>query len=185
MKIIHRKNKKGFTLIELLVVISIIGLLSSVVLSSLTVARKKSRDARRMDDLHQIAASLEQYHVDNNAYPITGSNGSGGAIFRGASTSGFDCFSNYDVTGSNGWVPDLAPEYISVLPLDPFSSQEDSCYLYGSADGYSYKLLAYLSVENDCSAPDGVPTGSVFKDPNPVRAGQCTYAVWSDGGESL
>ncbi len=40
-----KKCKKGFTLIELLVIISIIGLLSSVVLASLSNSRGKARDA--------------------------------------------------------------------------------------------------------------------------------------------
>ena len=38
---VKREDSKGFTLIELLVVISIVGLLSSVVLASLSVARQR------------------------------------------------------------------------------------------------------------------------------------------------
>jgi prepilin-type N-terminal cleavage/methylation domain-containing protein len=60
------KNKKGFTLIELLMVISIIGLLSSIVLSSLSTARQKARDTKRIADLKQIQNAVELYAFENN-----------------------------------------------------------------------------------------------------------------------
>ena len=63
------KKNKGFTLIELLVVIAIIGILASVVLASLSSARRKSRDARRIADIKQIQLALE-LHFDAN--PTTG-----------------------------------------------------------------------------------------------------------------
>jgi len=42
-----KQTSRGFTLIELLVVISIIGLLSSVVMSSVNTARKRADDTQR------------------------------------------------------------------------------------------------------------------------------------------
>ena len=66
------RNQKGFTLIELLVVVAIIGVLASVVLSSLGSARASSRDARREIDIKTIQTALEMYHLDNGHYPMTG-----------------------------------------------------------------------------------------------------------------
>lgn len=57
----RRSLARGFTLIELLVVIAIIGILSSVVVASLNGARKKARDARRVDDVKQLQLALELY----------------------------------------------------------------------------------------------------------------------------
>ncbi len=68
----YKQNNKGFTLIELLVVIAIIGLLASVVMSSLSNARTKARDTRRMQDLRQIQTALEMYYSSHNAYPSGG-----------------------------------------------------------------------------------------------------------------
>lgn len=61
-------NKKGFTLIELLVVIAIIGVLSSVVLSSLNSARNKGNDAKVKAQLSGARASAEIYYDTNKNY---------------------------------------------------------------------------------------------------------------------
>lgn len=49
---------RGFTLIELLMVISIIGLLSSVVISSLNSAREKAKIAKARSDINLIVRAI-------------------------------------------------------------------------------------------------------------------------------
>jgi prepilin-type N-terminal cleavage/methylation domain-containing protein len=84
MKFISLKNKtRGFTLIELLVVIAIIGILSSVVLASLSTARQKSRDAKRVSDLGQIQLGLELQFDANQKYPNTNAVAGGGTYDGG------------------------------------------------------------------------------------------------------
>jgi len=111
-------RKRGFTLIELLVVISIISLLSSVVLSSLNVARAKARDAQRMTQLKQIATAIEFYYEQYGYYP--------------------QCASN-DVCSTTGYAADIGvidakPAYISTIPLDPRNA--NTLYGYYYARGY-------------------------------------------------
>jgi prepilin-type N-terminal cleavage/methylation domain-containing protein len=66
-------NKKGFTLIELLVVIAIIGILSSVVLASLSTARNKAKDASARSELSSIRTQAEIYYGDHSSsYGTTG-----------------------------------------------------------------------------------------------------------------
>jgi len=62
------KKKEGFTLIELLVVIAIIVMLAGIAMVSLTSARQKARDAKRMADLRQFASALELYATDKGEY---------------------------------------------------------------------------------------------------------------------
>ncbi len=76
------KLTKGFTLIELLVVIAIIGILSSVVLASLSTARNKGGDARVQSQLQAMRAQAELYTGTGSAYaaaagttcPVAGTN---------------------------------------------------------------------------------------------------------------
>lgn len=94
MYAIFKKNlpagRQGFTLIELLTVIAIIGILASIVLVSLTTARQKARDARRISDVKNIQLALEEYYNDNLKYP-------------------------QDIYAANA----LAPTYMPSVPTDP------------------------------------------------------------------
>ncbi|MEO8065694.1 MAG: type II secretion system protein [Candidatus Doudnabacteria bacterium] len=157
------KNKLGFTLIELLVVISIIGLLASIVLVALGSARAKSRDARRRADLTQLSTALAVYYDANNAYPTTA-----GTWWGNCTTYG-----SHGVTGANGWIPNLAPTYVGILPLDPKPMDTDKCYLYRS-DGIDFKILAHITVESICSIPQTDP----MWDP---ASRSCTFARFSAG----
>lgn len=65
----RRKKELGFTLIELLVVVAIIGVLATMVMTSLNVARSKARDARRVSDVHQIQLALQLYYNSKGRYP--------------------------------------------------------------------------------------------------------------------
>jgi prepilin-type N-terminal cleavage/methylation domain-containing protein len=62
------KFNKGFTLIELLVVISIIGLLSSVVLASLSTARNKAKDSALIQMAKQLQTIMIMRYSDIGSY---------------------------------------------------------------------------------------------------------------------
>ena len=62
-------RSRGFTLIELLVVISIIGILSSIVLTALTDARSRARDVKWLAEVKQIQSALSLYKSDKDFYP--------------------------------------------------------------------------------------------------------------------
>lgn len=90
---------KGFTLIELLVVIAIIGILSSVVLASLTTARSRGQAAAVQSSLSNMRAQAELYYsTNNNSYGSatdctsglfgTGNNGLGNLVAGAASSAG-------------------------------------------------------------------------------------------------
>lgn len=122
-------KNKGFTLIELLVVVAIIGVLATIVLSSLSEARKSARDANRVSAVRQMQTALELYNLDNGTYPIASGN---------AST----CSSNN--FGSANWsqfTSDLAP-YMNIPSTDVTGntygySGVGLCYNYNTNSGSS------------------------------------------------
>ena len=62
-------KNKGFTLIELLVVVAIIGVLASVVMSSLNSAREKAQNARTVSVLRELHKAITLYEIDHGSYP--------------------------------------------------------------------------------------------------------------------
>jgi prepilin-type N-terminal cleavage/methylation domain-containing protein len=162
-----RKQKRGFTLIELLVVVAIIAILASIVLANLETSRKKTRDSRRKSDIKQIQVALELYSNDNGDYASTG-----GAWWGNCSDYG-----SHPTSGINGWIPNLAPTYISELPLDPEPVGNDGCYLYNS-DGKDYKLLAHKTMDTEGCPP--MPSNESMYDP--IRSStQCTIGIFTLG----
>ncbi len=165
----HSKNERGFTLIELLVVLAVIGLLSSVILGSLTTARTKSRDARRISDLRQVEKALQIYLDKNGSYPSTS------GAWRGTCTS----YGSYPRTGAGAYIPNLAPTYIPILPVDPAPIGADGCYVYNS-NGTDFMFMAHTTVET--FDPDEFP--NVGNPPHPLdrqNFNQQSISVFSPG----
>ncbi|MGJ0531818.1 type II secretion system protein [Methylocystis sp.] len=120
---------RAFTLIELLVVVAIIGLLASIVTTSLGGARRKAKDARRMADLKQIHMALEMYNTDHGSYPNPG------WAWRSQCNA-------WGAQSASDVIPGLVPQYLPSFPSDPDMnvSGNTCCYLYLS-NGTDFKLL--------------------------------------------
>jgi len=110
-----RRFFTGFTLIELLTVIAIIALLASIILASLTTARQRSRDAKRVSDVKNIELALSLYYNDHSVYPA-------------------------NIYASSGA---LIPTYISSMPTDPsYSVTPSTCASAPTTAGcYNYAAM--------------------------------------------
>lgn len=105
-------------------------------IASLNSARGKARDAKRLADGKAVQTALAMYYADNGVYPTS----SGG--WRGECS----VFGSYTNTGATGYIPNLAPTYIPILPRDPNHGATSHCYLYKS-NGENYAFMVYLTVE--------------------------------------
>lgn len=88
-------KNKGFTLIELLVVIAIIGILSSIVMVSLSKARERAADAKVKAQMAGINDAAEIYYDDFDDYgPATDDCAEVGSMFE---DSGYDVSKLVDI----------------------------------------------------------------------------------------
>ena len=122
-------HPRGFTLIELLVVIAIIGLLSSIVLASLTTARNKAFDAQRAENVKTLKDALQMYYNDHGTYPAS----------SGAQP-----------------VTALAAPLASVLPKIPVDPDASVIWKYESCSTAcnEYALEVYTSAVGTCVSSD-------------------------------
>jgi prepilin-type N-terminal cleavage/methylation domain-containing protein len=116
----NNRSDQGFTLIELLVVIAIIGILAGMVLVSMSGARGKARDARRLSDMRQLISAEEMYYGDSDNY------------FPQASAT---------MPGSIG-------TFLATVPVDPQTSTP--YITFANSGGTTMNTVAYLAKQWFC-----------------------------------
>lgn len=124
---LNSSPKKGFTLIELLVVIAIIGLLSSIVLVSMTGTRAKARDAKRLQEIKQINTALVLYYDRYESYPVGGAGSDRGCWINNE---------GYSSCHPLGALKDAG--IMSRVPVDPGANTYISGTGCGAAQFYAY-----------------------------------------------
>lgn len=140
----------GFTLIELLVVIAIIGVLSSVVLASLSVARERARNASYLAQIREYQKALALHYSVQGSYP---GNATWGCI--GVGFPGGVCWSSASYTENNSTAVAFRA---AVAPyMDATKVPGPSDRVYGSMyrpDSTGYSIIFILEGEVTC--PMGV-----------------------------
>jgi type II secretory pathway pseudopilin PulG len=121
------------------VVIAIIGILSAIILASLSSAEMKARDSKRIQDLGQMRTAIELYYTYNGSYPNCP------WVWSPINDS---VDATWNTTGC--LITALKP-YMSTLPVDPKNNAQNPwvtgnySYRYGArADLQDYGLIAQL-----------------------------------------
>jgi len=119
----------------MLIVITIIALLASLILVGMGGARAKTRDARRIADLHNVMNGLELYYSKAGAYP------------EGTYSSGATSWKDFKE------ILTLAEIGVTRMPQDPLNNT-DYYYQYGGTTT-DYVLGALLE-QDDAALDDGI-----------------------------
>ena len=115
------RGRAGFSLIEILVVISIIGILSSIIISSVNSARKAAKIAKAQAMVKQIRTAISLLEGDTGQWPghktieeVEGGVGGNEIWDLGAPEAG--------LAATDGNFPNWGGPYISHIPPDPWGN---------------------------------------------------------------
>ena len=143
----HR-TRSGFSLIELLIVIGIIGLLATMAVVGVNVARAKARDAKRSADVAQLQKAFSLYATSQSRYPIS---------------ADVVCVKGDDPVSVELKTKDV----MKIVPGDPTASAtlpagagtNAHCYSYQSETGATYVMKYYRERASDLGPVGTVTVG--------------------------
>ena len=132
--LIARRSSRGFTLLEVMVVIVIIGVLATLVVTTIFPKIGKARVTAARADISTIMNALKTYKLDNGRYP---SNDQGLEALVSKPTS--------------GPIPGNWHGYIDKLPTDPWKNpyQYANPGVHGEIDVFSFGADGQLGGEGD------------------------------------
>ena len=146
------RTAAGFTLIELLVVVSIIGLLSSVVLTSLNSARTKAKEAALKTQALEFRKLLALEYSENGSYANLTKGWVGGGTASGQTTC--------EARGYGGAHADQAEGICNSLRSILGLSYDSAFITYGDGNSYSI-MVRYPNGTMFCSGSSGATSDKV------------------------
>ena len=158
---------KKFTLIELLVVVAIIGILSSLLLPSLSKARDKAKQAVCLSNQRQVGLASLSYIDDNNNYAPSDDAEVGLGL----------------TAGRKYWYMRLIPDYLDEGPIENGPSAVHQC---PSANTIQNKWDSTISMNShitgDVWGPQKNVNSATLEETMMVMDSHLTYrAAWTTG----
>jgi len=170
-----RKSERryGFTIIELMTVMLIIGLIISVLVPGINVAKRHAKEVAQQAQLYGIKSSLEMFYNDYDNYPPSERTGSSPEYTCGAQKlaealvgcdlQGYDPVSNFDLV-----VTDNNPNAYAIAGVNGASQQDED-------ESLTRRMGPYLQIDERTKAVDierlfGVGgTGDLYPGGNPAN----------------
>lgn len=130
-------STRGFTLIELLVVIAIIGIMSSVVISALNLARGRANDTKRKAEVNQLVKAIGTYYSDRGSLPVP------------SPTSACSFISNTTGGFAAAFAADISPSYQKTVPRDPVYGGASGDYFYANQNNSSGRFTVCTVLQRE------------------------------------